>query len=164
MTPALAKWIVDNRPFTGMKAIDDHLKASLDSTKRRALYLRMFLPTNLNVQVAQEIAIIPHQFSRMAHEFDEYKPYAALAVWFREIDKYIDEPLLSTIAQYIFVPMNANTATDVNLLTIPGLTQARLTALKSGRPYANEAAFLAAFARSSDAKEAKRVARYLVFM
>jgi hypothetical protein len=162
MTPVLAKWIVDNRPFAGMKAIDDHLKITLDSTKRLALYERMFLPVNLNVQVAQEIAMIPRAFRRMAHEFDEYSPYAALAVWRREIDKYIDPPLLDFLEQYVFVPMNVNAAADSALMTIPGLKQNGLDAIKRGRPWSSEAAFREGVGRTLDAREVQRISRYLL--
>jgi hypothetical protein len=162
MTPALAKWIVDNRPFSGMKAIDDHLKATLDSTKRLALYEKMFLPTNLNAQVPQEIAMIPRAFRRMDHEFDEYKPYAALAVWRREMDKYIDEPLLGFLEQYVFVPMNANSASDQDLMTIPGLRPNALEAIKRGRPWADAARLTSGLTTALDAKEARRITRYLV--
>jgi DNA uptake protein ComE-like DNA-binding protein len=163
MTPALAKWIVDNRPFAGMKAIDDQLKATLDSTKRIALYERMYLPINLNSLVEQEIAMIPRAGRRMIREFREYAPYRALAVWYREIDKYIDEPELGRLQQYVFVPINANSGTDADLMTIPGLAANELAAIKSGRPFANAAAFTTGVARTIDAKEAQRIARYLVF-
>jgi hypothetical protein len=163
MTPALAKWIVDNRPFAGMKAIDDHLKATLDSAKRIALYERMYLPINLNGLVEQEIAMIPRAGRRMIREFNEYAPYRALAVWYREIDKYIDEPELGRLQQYVFVPINANTGTDADLMTIPGLAANELAAIKAGRPWASDAAFRTGLARTVDAKEAQRIARYLVF-
>jgi hypothetical protein len=163
MTPQLAKWIVDNRPFTGMKAIDDHLKVSLDSAKRNALYGRMFLPTNLNVQVPAEIAVIPFAWRNMAHEFDEYKPFSGLAHWYREMDKYLDEPRLGTLQQYVFVPINANTGKDEDIMTIPGLQQPALDAIKRGRPWADQARFLAAAGPTLGAREAQRIARYLVF-
>jgi hypothetical protein len=163
MNGELAKWIVDNRPFSGMKAIDDHLKATLDSAKRIQLYETMYLPINLNAQVVQEIAMIPRAGRRMIHEFDEYAPYVHLAVWYREIDKYIDEPALGTLQQYVFVPMNVNSAKDEDLLTIPGFTAARLDALKKGRPWADEARFRTEMAKSMDAKEVQRISRYLVF-
>jgi hypothetical protein len=48
-------------------------------------------------------------------------------------------------------------------MTIPGLTAASLAAVKSGRPWANAAAFNTAVGRTLNAKEAQRIARYLAF-
>lgn len=163
MNAALAKWIVDNRPFPRMKPIDAHLKTTLDSAQRITLYGRMYLPINLNDLDTTEIAMIPRAGRRMIREFNEYAPYAALAVWYREIDKYIDEPELGTLQQYVFVAMNANSASDADLNTIPGLKPAVLAAIKAGRPWADEAKFKTEVAKATDAKDAQRIARYLVF-
>ena len=39
----------------------------------------------------------------------------------REIDKYVDDAELARLEQYVFVPIDLNTATDADILTIPGL-------------------------------------------
>lgn len=39
------------------------------------------------------------------------------------------------LAQYTFIPMNANTASDADLTTVPGADQAWVEKMKKGRPY-----------------------------
>jgi DNA uptake protein ComE-like DNA-binding protein len=39
------------------------------------------------------------------------------------------------LGQYTFIPMNANTAADADLMTVPGANQAWVDKLKKGRPY-----------------------------
>ena len=39
------------------------------------------------------------------------------------------------LAQYTFIPMNANTATDADLMTVPGANQAWVDEVQEGRPY-----------------------------
>ena len=70
----------------------------------------------------------------MLHEFEEYRPYAALAVFHREIDKYVDDTELARLEQYVFVPIDLNTASDADILTIPGLGSRMLREFKEYRP------------------------------
>ena len=37
----------------------------------------------------------------MAHEFEEYRPYVALAQFRREIGKYVDDDELNRLARYV---------------------------------------------------------------
>ena len=64
--------------------------------------------------------------------------------------------------QYVFVPMNLNSASDEVLLSIPGITPPQLKALKDHRPYKNVQEFRTAMAKSIDAKELGRLERYIV--
>jgi hypothetical protein len=41
----------------------------------------------------------------MLREFKEYRPYAALAQFHREIGKYVDDKELARLEQYVFVPV-----------------------------------------------------------
>jgi predicted DNA-binding helix-hairpin-helix protein len=56
----------------------------------------------------------------MVREFFEYRPYKALAQFHREIDKYVDDAELARLEQYVFVPIELNSASDADILTIPG--------------------------------------------
>ncbi len=48
----------------------------------------------------------------------------------REIGKYVDERELARLEQYVFVPINLNTASDADILSIPGLGQRMLREFK----------------------------------
>ena len=84
---------------------------------------------------AEEIMLIPGAGKRMAHEFDEYRPWKAWAQFDKEIGKYVDAKEVARLAQYAFIPLNLNTATDAEILTIPGAGNRMLREFKEYRPY-----------------------------
>ena len=63
------------------------------------------MPINLNTATDEEILLIPMMGPRMLHEFKEYRPYAALAQFHREIGKYVDATELARLEQYVSVPL-----------------------------------------------------------
>jgi DNA uptake protein ComE-like DNA-binding protein len=105
MNAALAKAVVAKRPFKTVKDLDNAL-GSLTKEQRTELYGRLFVPINLNTATDEEILLIPGLGNRMLREFKEYRPYAALPQFHREIGKYVDEKELARLEQYVFVPVN----------------------------------------------------------
>ena len=105
MNAALAKAVVAKRPFKTVKDLDTAL-GSLTKEQRTELYGKLFVPINLNTATDEEILLIPGLGNRMLREFKEYRPYAALAQFHREIGKYVDEKELARLEQYVFVPVN----------------------------------------------------------
>jgi len=65
----------------------------------------VFVPINLNTATDEEILLIPMMGPRMLREFKEYRPYAALAQFHREIGKYVDAAELARLEQYVYVPL-----------------------------------------------------------
>jgi DNA uptake protein ComE-like DNA-binding protein len=95
---------------------------------------------NLNTATAEEIILVPGAGRRMVREFPEYRPWKTWAQFEREIGKYLGRGDVGAenarkLAQYTFIPMNANTASDADLMTVPGATQAWVAKFKAGRPY-----------------------------
>jgi len=78
---------------------------------------------------------VPGAGRRMAREFPEYRPWRTYAQFDKEIGKYVGAEATAKLAQYTFIPMNANSASDADLMTVPGATQAWVDAVKKGRPY-----------------------------
>jgi predicted DNA-binding helix-hairpin-helix protein len=105
MNAALAKAAVAKRPFKTVKDLDNAL-SSLTKEQRTELYGRLFVPINLNTATDEEILLIPGLGNRMLREFKEYRPYAALAQFHREIGKYVDDKELARLEQYVFVPVS----------------------------------------------------------
>ncbi len=97
----------------------------------------------------------------MLHEFEEYRPYQSLAVFHREIDKYVDDAELARLEQYVFVPIDLNTSTDADFMTIPGLGPRMLREFKEYRPYKSIEQFRKEIAKYVDAKEVARLERYV---
>jgi DNA uptake protein ComE-like DNA-binding protein len=162
MTPALAKGLVAKRPFLSITALDQALSgAGLTREQITAVYAHMFIHINLNSAPREEILLIPGVGNRMLREFLEYRPYAALAVFHREIDKYVDDAELARLEQYVFVPLDLNKASDAELLTIPGLGNRMLREFKEYRPYDGIERFRREIGKYVSKEEVARLERYV---
>jgi DNA uptake protein ComE-like DNA-binding protein len=162
LTPAIAKSLVAKRPFLTITALDQFLTgAGLTREQITALYGRIFIHVNLNEATRDEILLIPGVGNRMLREFLEYRPYAALAVFHREIDKYVDDAELARLEQYVFVPLDLNKASDADLLTIPGLGNRMLREFKEYRPYDGIERFRREIGKYVSKEEVARLERYV---
>jgi DNA uptake protein ComE-like DNA-binding protein len=161
VTPALAKDLLARRPFLTVTELDSLLGASLSPEQRRDLYRRVFVQINLNTASDAEILLIPGLGNRMLGEFKEYRPYRALAQFRREIGKYVDDKELARLEQYVFVPINLNTASDADILSIPGVGQRMLREFKEYRPYKAMQQFRREIGKYVDDKEVARLERYV---
>ena len=162
LNPGLVKGILERRPFSNMMELHKFLSPSLDSKELNELYTKMFLQINLNTASREEIMLIPSMGNRMVREFLEYRPYTALTQFRKEIGKYVDDKEVARLEQYVFVPINLNTASDETLSSIPGVSSQVIGALKDSRPYKDMEQFRRDIAKSVDAKEAARLERYFV--
>lgn len=98
---ALAAQVVQRRPFATMLALDTLLGATLSREQRTELYRRMFIRINLNTASREEIMLIPGVGRRMAHEFEEYRPYNDMARFRREIGKYVSQAEVARLERYV---------------------------------------------------------------
>jgi predicted DNA-binding helix-hairpin-helix protein len=98
----------------------------------------------------------------MAREFAEYRPWRTWAQFDKEIGKYVGAAETARLAQYTFIPINLNTASDETILTIPGMGPRMLREFKEYRPWTSMAQFDKEIGKYVDAKEVKRLARYVV--
>jgi DNA uptake protein ComE-like DNA-binding protein len=162
MNAAIAKALVGKRPFLSMTALDTFLQGQgLNRMQLNELYGRLFLHINLNTASDAEIQLIPNLGPRMLREFKEYRPYANLAVFHREIDKYVDDAELARLEQYVFVPINLNTASDADIQTIPGLGARMLREFKEYRPYKQIEQFRREIGKYVSKEEVARFERYV---
>jgi DNA uptake protein ComE-like DNA-binding protein len=160
VTPALADALIAARPLADMLAVD-RVFAALNADQKKELYARLFLPINLNSATRAEIMLVPGMGERMAHEFEEYRPYQALAQFRREIGKYVSEQEVARFEQYVFVPIDLNTASDADILTIPGIGQRMLREFKEYRPYRNIEQFRREIGKYVGPKEVAQMERYV---
>lgn len=158
----LADVIIRGRPYKDMLAFDAAIRSHLNEEQRKALYAKLWIPINLNTAPDEEIMLIPGMGPRMLHEFEEYRPYQALAQFRREIGKYVDDTELARLEQYVFVPIDLNTASDEAILSIPGVGQRMLHEFKEYRPYRNIAQFRREIGKYVDENEVARLERYVV--
>jgi DNA uptake protein ComE-like DNA-binding protein len=161
LNATLAKGFVERRPFKSMLDVDAYLRQSLSREQLTQLYARLFLPLNLNTATREEILLVPGVGARIAHEFEEYRPYRAITQFRKEIGKYVDDKEVARLEQFVFVPINLNTATDADIMSIPGMGPRMLHEFKEYRPYKAIEQFRKEIGKYVDQKEVARFERYV---
>ena len=106
--PGMSATIVDTlvaaRPYADMVAFDRVLARHVsDTTAREAVYRRLWKPIDLNKASREEILLVPGVGARMAHEFEEYRPYRNIEQFRREIGKYVDGDEVARLERYIVI-------------------------------------------------------------
>jgi DNA uptake protein ComE-like DNA-binding protein len=140
MNPAIAKALVAKRPFASPTELNAFLLSQgLTPEQAMAFYQSAFVHINLNTATNEEILLVPGAGRRMTREFAEYRPWKTYAQFDKEIGKYVGAEATAKLAQYTFIPMNANTASDADLMTVPAATKSWVDSLKKGRPYKTKA-------------------------
>ena len=161
MTAALVKSIMEQRPFLSMADLNTLLSKTLSKDQLAELYGKMFVQINLNTAAPNEILLIPGVGNRMSREFQEYRPYKTIAQFRKEIGKYVDQKEVARLEQYVFVPIPLNSASDDDILTIPGLGKRMLREFKEYRPYKNIEQFRKEIGKYVDKKEVARLEKYV---
>lgn len=161
LTAALVEQIIDRRPFLTMAAFDRVVSLSIATDRRDELYASLFIPINLNDASREEILLVPGVGDRIAHEFEEYRPYRAIAQFRREIGKYVDDTEVARLEQFVYVPINLNTASDEGILSIPGVGNRLLHEFKEYRPYRSLAQFRREIGKYVSDAEVARLERYV---
>ena len=162
LTEAIVNELTERRPFLRMTDLDTLLAGSLSADQRSELYVHLFVPIDLNTASRDEILLVPGVGDRIAHEFEEYRPYRALVQFRREIGKYVDDDEVTQFERYVFVPVNLNTASDEAILNIPGVGPRLLHEFKEYRPYRAIAQFEREIGKYVDDDEVARLRRYVV--
>jgi DNA uptake protein ComE-like DNA-binding protein len=161
MNPTIVKGIIERRPFLSMTDLNAFLSQSLKKEQLTELYAKMFVHLNLNTATREEILLIPGMGNRMVREFLEYRPYKTLTQFRKEIGKYVNEQEVARLEQFVFVPINLNTATDEDILSIPGSGRRVLREFKEYRPYKTMEQFRKEMGKYWNAKEVARLERYV---
>src|SRR5262245_3398099 len=162
MTPAIVKGIADKRPFMSIMELDAFLQSqSLSATQRTDFYGKAFVHINLNTATREEILLIPGAGNRMAHEFAEYRPWKSFAQFDKEIGKYVGPQETARLAQYGFIPINLNTASDEDILSIPGAGRRMVREFKEYRPWKTKEQFEKEIGKYVGPKETARLWRYV---
>jgi len=103
MDAALADAVVAGRPYADMTAVDKVLAPRLGEEQRDQVYARLWKPIDLNSASREEILLVPGVGNRMAHEFEEYRPYRNIEQFRREIGKYVDEAEVARLERYVTI-------------------------------------------------------------
>ncbi len=163
MTPAIVKGILEKRPFNSITELHAYLLSQgLTAEKAMEFYTKAFIHINLNTATAEEIMLVPGAGRRMTREFPEYRPWKSWAQFDKEISKYVGQEATDKLKQYCFIPINLNTATDEDILSIPGAGQRMVREFKEYRPWKSKAQFDKEIGKYVGEKETARLWRFVV--
>jgi DNA uptake protein ComE-like DNA-binding protein len=163
LTPAIVKSLMQQRPFANVVELNKFLSGqSLSASQLAEVYGKTFIHINLNTASADEIMLIPRAGKRMAHEFEEYRPWRSFAQFDKEIGKYVDAKEVERLKQYTFIPLNLNTATEADFMTIPGVGKRMAHEFEEYRPWKTQAQFEKEIGKYVNAKEVARLWRYVM--
>ena len=159
LSEELVAKIIAKRPFISMLALD----AMMDPTLKEGVYQYLFVPFNLNTTAEKDFKMIPGVGDRMAHEFEEYRPYTSIKQFKREMAKYVDENEISRYLNYVFVPVELNTTAEDDIESLPGVGKRMTHEFMEYRPYKNLEQFRKEIGKYVDDKELLRLER-LVYL
>jgi DNA uptake protein ComE-like DNA-binding protein len=163
ITPAIAKALVGVRPFKSITELNTFLIGQgLTQEQAMQFYEKAFVHINLNTATPEEILLVPGAGKRMVREFAEYRPWKSWAQFDKEIGKYVGAAGAAKLAQYCFIPVNLNTATDEDILSIPGAGPRMVREFKEYRPWKSFAQFDKEIGKYVGQKETDRLKRYVV--
>jgi DNA uptake protein ComE-like DNA-binding protein len=163
MTPAIAKALVGVRPFKSITELNTFLIGQgLTQEQAMDFYQKAFVHINLNTATKDEILLVPGAGTRMVREFSEYRPWKSWAQFDKEIGKYVGADATAKLAQYCFIPVKLNTATDEDILSIPGAGPRMVREFKEYRPWKSWAQFDKEIGKYVGKQETDRLKRYVV--
>ena len=157
----IAQAIIDGRPYLSAADLDSALAVAMDDEQRAALYTRLFRPFDLNNAPEAEILLIPAMSKKMAHEFEEYRPYTSMDQFRREIGKYVDDAEVARLEQYVFIPVDLNSASDAEIMRIPGMSKKMAHEFEEYRPYRDMEQFRREIGKYVDDDEVARLESYV---
>jgi DNA uptake protein ComE-like DNA-binding protein len=163
LSPAIVKALMTARPFGTIVEFNKFLLSQgLTQAQATEVYAKAFVHVNLNTGTPEEILLIPGAGKRMAREFPEYRPWKTWGQFDKEISKYVGQPETDRLKMYVFIPVNLNTATDADILSIPGAGNRMVREFKEYRPWTSQAQFEKEIGKYVNAKEVARLWRFVV--
>ena len=163
LTPAIVKGLIEKRPFATIVDANTYLSGqSLTAAQLAEVYRKAFVHVNLNTGSEAEVLLIPGAGRRMVREFAEYRPWKTWAQFDKEIGKYVGPEETNRLKQYVYIPVNLNTASDDDILSIPGAGPRMVREFKEYRPWKTQAQFEKEIGKYVGPKEVARLWRYVV--
>ncbi len=103
LSEAAVKAIESARPFTTPTQLNAALIDHLSEEQLRAVYEVLFIPVGLNTGALDDYRLIPSTLSpgKLAHEFEEYRPYESIDQFRREMAKYVSAQEVDYLTRYV---------------------------------------------------------------
>ncbi|MGI9205435.1 MAG: hypothetical protein ACR2Q3_15580 [Woeseiaceae bacterium] len=95
--------IVAGRPFATPSALHAAIGDLLTEDEQKLVYGRMFVKVGLNSGADEDYRLIPSTMSagKLAHEFEEYRPYESMDQFRREMAKYVSDEEVAYLARFV---------------------------------------------------------------
>ena len=161
ITAEVAAAVVGGRPYLRAEDLHAALAGAAGDEAALAAYGALWLPINLNDVTTDEILRIPGVGDRMAHEFEEYRPYIDMSEFRMEIGKYVDEEEVERLARYVYVRIDLNSATREEIMAVPGMSDRMAHEFEEYRPYTDMDQFRREIGKYVDENEVARFERYV---
>ena len=163
LTPAIVKGLLEKRPFATIVDANTYLTGqALTAAQLTEVYRKAFVHVNLNTGTEAEILLVPGGGRRMVREFAEYRPWKTWAQFDKEIAKYVGAEETNRLKQYVYIPVNLNSASDDDILSIPGAGPRMVREFKEYRPWKTQAQFEKEIGKYVGPNEVARLWRYVV--
>lgn len=156
-----AESLIKEKPYHSIEKLHKNLMSEFNSDQVKEILSKMCIQMNLNKVSEKSLLLIPNLGPKMAHEIDEYRPYVSFKQFRKEIGKYVSKKEVARLEQYFFIPINLNTATDEQILSIPGVGKKLLHEFKEYRPYRSIKQFSKEIGKYVSPNEIKRLERYV---
>jgi DNA uptake protein ComE-like DNA-binding protein len=95
------KAVTQGAPFATIGDLNAVLSTTMNKDELQSVYTHLFIPISLNTASRKDMLLIPGLSKRMAHEFEEYRPYTSMEQFRREIGKYVDDAEVARLEMYV---------------------------------------------------------------
>jgi hypothetical protein len=101
----LAQQVISGRPYATPSALHAVIKDAVDENQLKAIYSAMFVTVDLNTGSNADYQLIPTSLSpgKLAHEFEEYRPYDSMEQFSREMSKYVSAEEVAFLPRYVTI-------------------------------------------------------------
>lgn len=116
-----------------------------------------------NPDLAQEkdLLALPHLNAALVKNILDQRPFLRTGDLHAVLSKTLTKEQLTELYGKMFVTLNLNSASDDEIMLIPGASSRLVKEFRAGRPYTSLTQFRANMAKSMDAKELARVEQYV---
>ena len=104
MSDAVTLAVIAGRPYSSMLALDRVLARHLTEEWRDSVYMRVWIPLDLNTASSDEIMLIPGVDSRERLDLEEYRPYEGIDEFKRDIGEQLGPEEAARIERYVTLP------------------------------------------------------------
>ncbi len=103
LSEALVSAIVSGRPYATPSDLHAVVSVSTSEAEQHTIYGLLFVQVGLNSGAEEDYKLVPSTMSprKLAHEFEEYRPYKSMDQFKREMAKYVSDAKVAYLSRYV---------------------------------------------------------------